>query len=476
MPAVLGAMGLVAAGSAMLHDVNVPSHDVIVNNLELRWPEHRVAPSLGRIAALMDLLGRPDQSAPVVQITGTNGKGSTAIILDALLRAAGLRVGRFASPHLQDLTERICIDGAPLSADRFDDLYAEVAPLVSLVDQQRIDGVQCTFFEVMTAMAYAAFADAPVDVAVMEVGMGGSWDATSVADAAVAVVTPVDLDHMQYLGDTVTQIAAEKAGIIKAGSVAVLAAQSRDAEAVLAQRCLDVGASMVGEPADFALIERQLAAGGQVIRIMAGDGPVGDLFLPLHGEHMAHNAALAVAACEALLGRPLNPDVIQQGFDEVVAPGRLQLVMTDPPVVVDTAHNPHGVRATLDGVAEAFAFDPLICVLAMMRDKAVPEVLDLLAPAVATLVVTQVSSTDRAMPAEDLAEVAREVLGGDQVVVAPEVADAVGQARRLAASSGGGVLVIGSVYLAGEVLDLVDDQKREAAEWDDSWDDDEDDQ
>ena len=446
------------------------NHAAVVATLEGRWPEHRVAPSLGRIDALMDVLGRPERAAPVISITGTNGKGSTAIMIDALLRASGLRVGRFASPHLQDVTERISIDGAPISTERFDEIWDEIEPLVAMVDERAIDGVMCTFFEVLTAMAYVAFADAPVDVAVMEVGMGGRWDATSVADAAVAVVAPIDLDHTQYLGDTIAKIAAEKAGIIKAEAVAVLAGQTPEAAQVLAKRCLDVGAKMVREGQEFGLLERELAAGGQVIRLLGGDGPVGDLFLPLHGVHMAHNAALAVAACEALLGRALDPEVIQQGFDDVVAPARLELVHDDPPVVLDTAHNPHGVRATLAGVEEAFAFAPLIGVLAMMADKAVLDVLDLLEPEVATLVVTTVSSTDRALPVSELADMACDIFGDDRVVAAPNARDALAEAQRLALVSGdqAGVIVLGSVYLAGEVRDLLGRQVcREAALLDD---------
>jgi len=400
----------------------------------------------------MDILGQPQQAAPVIQITGTNGKGSTAIIIDALLRADGLRVGRFSSPHLQDIRERIAIDGEPVPADLFDETYLELAPIVQMVDDQAIDGVPCTFFEFMTAMAYTAFADAPVDVAVMEVGMGGLWDATSVADAAVAVITPIDFDHMNYLGDTIEQIAAEKAGIIKPGSVAVMAAQRPEAADVLAQRCREVGAEAAWDTP--RLLDCQMAASRQLIRILSADGPIGDLFLPLHGVHMAQNAALAVAAVEALLGRALNPDVIQQGFDDVRAPARLELVATDPPVVLDTAHNPHGVRATLDAATEAFAFEPLVVVLAMMRDKAVEEVLGLLEPVASQVVVTQVGSTDRAMPADELAELAEDVLGPGRVVVAPDSRAAIREARHLVAD-GGGVLVLGSVYLAGEVRDLL---------------------
>ena len=450
--------------------MNQSSHEAIVAALESRWPEHRVAPSLGRIDALMDMLGRPERAAPMIQITGTNGKGSTAIMIDALLEANGLRVGRFCSPHLQDVTERISIDGAPISHELFDEIWEEIEPIVEMVDQRGIDGVSCTFFEIMTAMAYVAFADAPVDVTVMEVGMGGRWDATSVADAAVAVVAPVDLDHTQYLGDTVAKIASEKAGIIKPGAVAVIAGQAPQAAQVLARRCLDVGASVKSEGEDFGLLERQLAAGGQVVRLLCGDGPVGDLFLPLHGAHMAHNAALAVAACEALIGRGLDPQVIQQGFDAVSAPARLELVHDDPPVVLDTAHNPHGVRAALAGIDEAFAFAPLVGVVAMMRDKAVQDVLELLEPEVATLVVTQVSSTDRALPVGDLASMAGDVFGPDRVLASPNARAALAEAQRLAKASGeqAGVLVIGSVYLAGEVRDLLgSQQRREAALLDD---------
>jgi len=425
-----------------------------VRELFARWPEHRVGPTLARIEALMDLMGQPQRACPVIQITGTNGKGSTALIIDALLRASGLRTGRFTSPHLQDVTERVCIDGQPITPDMFDAVWADIAPLVAMVDERRIDGISCTFFEVMTALAYAAFADAPVDVAVMEVGMGGRWDATSVADAAVAVITPIALDHMAYLGDTIAQIATEKAGIIKPGSVAVLADQTPEAFRVLTTRCNDVGATWVSAGRDFGLIDARMAAGGQVIRVMTGDGPVGDLFLPLHGMHMAHNAAQAVAAVEALLGRPMSAQVIQDAFDVVEAPARLELVATDPPVVIDTAHNPHGVVATLKGLQSAFGFAPLVGVLGMMADKAVHDVLELLEPEVAMLVVTA-ADNPRAMPTAQLAALAGEIFGPDRVVAASDVRSALAQAKRLAVAAGdqAGVVVLGSVYLAGAVRD-----------------------
>ena len=438
--------------------MSATSHAEIVASLTSRWPEHRIARGLGRIEALCDLLGSPQNSCPVIQIAGTNGKGSTAIVIDTLLRSLGLRVGRVSSPHLQEITERIAIDGEPISTERFDELVAEIQPYVDLVDAQQIDGVSMTFYEVMTALAYTAFSQAPVDVAVVEVGMGGSWDATSVADAAVAVICPIDYDHTQILGSTLTEIATEKAGIIKPGSSAVLAGQDPEAAKVLIARAAEVGAKVYLEGVDFGLIDRQLAVGGQVLRIETADGPLGDLVLPLFGAHMARNAALAVAACEAFLGgRALPAEVIADGLDAVVAPARLEIVRRSPTMVLDTCHNPHGARATVDALTESFDFNPLIGVVAMMADKDVRGVLDVFAEAMTTVVVTGISGTDRAMTPEGLAEVAAEAFGADRVVVRPKLADALDEAVRLAdeAGPGAGILIAGSVYAAGEARTLL---------------------
>lgn len=433
-------------------------HDDIVADVENRWPEHRVAPSLGRVTALLDLLGGPHTAAPVIQIAGTNGKGSTAIMTDALLRATGLRTGLYTSPHLNQLNERICVDGRPLSNERFDELWESMRPLVEIVDAQRIDGVAMTFFEVMTCMAFAAFADAPVDVMVLEVGLGGTWDATNVVEADVAVVCPVDLDHQHILGDTIAEIAAEKAGIIKPGSTAVLAGMNPQAAAVLLGRCADVGALVLREGIDFGLLDRVPAVGGQLLRILAAGGSVPDVFLPLYGAHLAANAALAVAATEAFLGmRPLAQDVIQEGLGDVRAPARLELVRTSPPVVLDTAHNPHGVAATLAGLTEAYAFAPMIAVLAMMHDKDAEGVLRLLDPEVSELVVTGMTGTDRAYRPDELAEVAAGILGADRVRTAATMEDAISLAVELAdeAGPGAGVAILGSVVAAGEARALL---------------------
>ncbi len=430
-----------------------PSHAQIITELQARWPEHRVAPSQARVQALCDLLGSPERSCPVILIAGTNGKGSTALMIDSLLRSLGLRVGRYSSPHLVNVTERISIDGEDISDDAFDDLVEQVLPLVELVDAQLIDGVAMTFFEVMTALAYSAFADAPVDVAVVEVGLGGRWDATNIVEAQVAVVCPIDLDHTHLLGDTIAEIAAEKAGIIKAGSKAVLAAQHPDAARVLLARCNEVGAEVLREGPEFGLIDRQPAVGGQVIRVETAQGPLGDIVLPLFGAHMARNAALAVAAVEAFLGgKPMSAEVITDGLEEVKVPARLEVVRRSPTVVLDTCHNPHGARATIDGLTEAFDFNPLIGVVAMMADKDVAGVLGIFAEAMTTVVCTTIASTSRALPATALAELAADVFGAERVRTADDMAAAIEEAVRLAdeAGPGAGVLIAGSVYAAGE--------------------------
>ncbi|MFV0405810.1 MAG: bifunctional folylpolyglutamate synthase/dihydrofolate synthase [Propioniciclava sp.] len=434
------------------------THADIVTALQARWPESRVAPSLTRIRALTELLGEPQHSIPVIQITGTNGKGSTALIIGSLLRALGLRVGRYSSPHLHELTERIAIDAEPLSSDRFDALVADILPLVELVDSRRLEGIPMTFFEVMTGLAYEAFAQAPVEVAVVEVGLGGTWDATSVADAQVAVLTPVDLDHTHLLGDTPVEIAREKAGIIKGSSVAVTAAQYADVMDVIADRCGDVGSRLMIQGRDFALLERTPAVGGQVLRLDTASGPVGDLYLPLFGVHMAENAALAVAAVEAFLGgRGLAPDILAEGLANVSAPARLEPVRRSPAVIVDTAHNPHGMAAALAGVEEAFSFEPLLVVMGVMSDKDVTGMLELLESRTAVIVCTQVAGTSRGMPAEELAALARDRFGDDRVHLQASLVEALDTAVMLAdgAGPGAGILVAGSAILAGEARALL---------------------
>src|SRR6478736_3357096 len=322
-----------------------------------RWPETRLEPSLDRIEALAEVLGDPQRGYPVIHLTGTNGKTSTSRMIDTLLRALDLRTGRFTSPHVERMTERISVDGEPLSDEDFVRAFNDVAPYLELVDADQDHPL--SFFETVVGMAYAAFADAPVDVAVVEVGMGGSWDATNVADAAVAVVLPVAIDHARYLGDTAVQIAVEKAGIIKPGSTVVIAEQTPDVAAVLAERIAEVGATAVREGIDFGVATRTPAVGGQMLSLQGLRARYDDVFLPLYGAHQAQNAAVALAAVEAFAGdAPLDDELVRAAFAEVTSPGRLEIVRRSPTIVLDAAHNPHGAIALGAALEDSFTFNP----------------------------------------------------------------------------------------------------------------------
>jgi dihydrofolate synthase/folylpolyglutamate synthase len=428
-----------------------------------RWGEGRMQPSLERIAALVDLLGQPQRNYRAIHLTGTNGKTSTARMVDELLLGFGLRTGRFTSPHLSQITERIVLDGEPVTPRTFVEGYREIAPYLELVDGQY--DVKLSFFEVMVALAYSIFADAPVDVAVVEVGLGGEWDATNVIDGEVAVVTPIDLDHVQYLGDTVGRIATEKAGIIKAGATAVLAAQPPEAAAELLRRAGSVEAAVAREGLEFGVIERRVAVGGQVITVQGLAGVYDEIFLPLHGAHQAENAACALAAVEAFFGvgagtGGLDADIVRAAFAAVRSPGRLEAVRSAPTILIDAAHNPHGMAASVAAISEAFDFRRLIGVLAVLGDKDVTGMLERLEPVVDELVVTQNSSL-RAVSADNLAAQAVAVFGPDRVTVEPRLDDAIEAAVRLAEDtgddvlSGSGVLVTGSVITAGEARVLL---------------------
>ncbi len=430
-----------------------------------RWPETRLEPSLDRIRAFTELLGDPQRTYRSVHLTGTNGKTSTARMIDGLLRTLDLRTGRFTSPHVERMSERISIDGEPLDDDAFVRAFNDVAPYTHLVDEA--EPFPLSFFEAIVGMAYAAFADAPVDVAVVEVGMGGSWDATNVIDADVAVVTPIAIDHANYLGTTIAAIAQEKAGIIKAGSTAVLAQQPAEVAEVLLRRAEEVGATVVREGVDFGVVDRAPAVGGQVVTIRGLRGQYDELFLPLYGAHQAQNAATALAAVEALLGNdPLADDVVRQAFAEATSPGRLEVVRRSPTIVLDAAHNPAGAEATAAALDDSFRFDPLIGVFGVMGDKDAEGLLAAFEPHLSHVVITQ-SSTARAMPAEQLAVTAIEVYGEDRVTVVPRLGDALDAAAALAeadagrgdALGAGAVLVTGSVVTVGEARLLLGGRK-----------------
>ena len=431
--------------------------------LATRWGETKMEPSKDRIAALLDLLGSPQRAFRAIHLTGTNGKTSTARMIDELVRAFGLRTGRFTSPHLTSITERIVLDGEPIDPAALAAAYDEIAPLLEIVDAQ--SGVRLSFFEVLVALAFSVFADAPIDVAVVEVGLGGQWDATNVLDAEVAVITPIGLDHMQYLGPTVVHIAKEKAGIIAPGAVAILASQPADAAAELLRRAVEVGASVAREGLEFGVRQREVAVGGQMLTLQGLGGLYDGIFLPLHGAHQAQNAACALAAVEALLGAgagagSLDLDIVREAFAAVSSPGRLEPVRASPTVLVDAAHNPHGMEATVAALSDSFDFHRLIGVVAMMADKDVDGVLALLEPVLAEIVVTQ-NSSPRCLAADDLAAIAVGIFGVDRVTVEPHLDDAISTAIELAESgnddslSGTGVIVTGSVVTAGEARVLL---------------------
>ncbi|MBO9523301.1 MAG: bifunctional folylpolyglutamate synthase/dihydrofolate synthase [Nocardioidaceae bacterium] len=427
-----------------------------------RWPESRLVPTLDRIELFTELLGEPQRSYPVVQLTGTNGKTSTARMIETLLRGLGLRTGRFTSPHLESMTERIVVDGEPLSDEDFVRAFNDVAPYTHLVDADSDHPL--SFFETVVGMAYAAFADAPVDAAVVEVGMGGTWDATNVADAAVAVLTPIAVDHAQYLGETAAEIAREKVGIIKPGATVVTAVQDADVATQIVQRCAEVGATVAREGLEFGVRSRVPAVGGQLVSLQGLRATYDEIFIPLYGAHQAQNAALALAAVEAFVGGddPLDAEVVQQAFAEVTSPGRLEIVRRSPTIVLDAAHNPHGATALVEALEDSFTFSPLVGVVGVMADKDYEGLLATLEPVLAHVVCTR-NSTDRAMPAEALAEVARGIFGQDRVSVAPHLVDAIDQASTLAEAGGvfgeglgsGGVLVTGSVVTVGEARALI---------------------
>jgi dihydrofolate synthase/folylpolyglutamate synthase len=431
--------------------------------LNTRWPETKIEPSLSRISALVNVLGEPQKTYPVLQVAGTNGKGSTARMIDALLTRMGLRVGRYTSPHLQLVTERIALDGAPIPASKYVDIYHDIAPYVAMVDGA--GGPPMSKFEVLTGMAFAAFADAPVEAAVIEVGLGGTWDATNVADAQVAVITPVGIDHVEYLGSDLAGIAREKAGIIKPGSVAVIAEQDPVALRVLLERAVEVDATVARAGSEFAVLRREIAVGGQLLTLQGLGGVYDEIFLPLHGAHQANNALLALAAVEAFFGagkdRQLVVEAVREAFAEVETPGRLERVRAAPAVLLDAAHNPHGAQALAATINEEFAFRRLVAVVGVMDDKDARGILEALEPVASEIVVTK-NGSPRAMALDELNDLARSIFGEDRVVAEPSLDAAIETAVALVEESddpeeplaGGGVLVTGSVVTAGEARTL----------------------
>ncbi|SDO78993.1 dihydrofolate synthase / folylpolyglutamate synthase [Microbacterium sp. ru370.1] len=431
--------------------------DAVYSALLQRQGEQWVQPRVERTRRVLELLADPQRTYRVIHVTGTNGKTSTSRMIESLLRAVGLRTGLFTSPHLERFTERILIDGEPVDDAAIADAWDEIQPFVDLVDAELAasDDAPLTFFELLTVLAFVVAADAPIDVLVLEVGMGGEWDSTNTADGDVAVFTPIDIDHADRLGSTIAEIATVKAGIIKPGAAVVSAAQPPEALRAIRARAEKEGAIVSVAGDGFALEGQTLAVGGQQVSIRGVAGTYRDVYLPLYGAHQGANAALAVAAVESLIGggeQPLNADVVADGLGNTTSPGRLQLLGTAPTVFVDAAHNPHGARALVAALKDSFDIDEWGAVVGILEGKDAAGIMSTLAPAVARVFATAPDS-DRATDPDTIADVAE--AADLPVTVHPTLEDAADAARAWAAESDRRAVVIaGSVVLAGEALRL----------------------
>jgi dihydrofolate synthase/folylpolyglutamate synthase len=431
--------------------------DAIEKALLARWPENRIAPTLERISALVDMLGSPQLTYPTIHIGGTNGKTTTSRMVDSLLFEMGLRTGRFTSPHLESYLERICINGQPIDAKEMIFSFNDISPYLDLMDTKFDNPI--SFFEAITALAFAAFAEHPIDVGVIEVGMGGQWDATNVVDADVSVIMPIGLDHMEYLGNTIAEIATTKAGIIKEQGFVVLAQQEPEAAVELLRRAAEVGADVAREGLEYSIDSRAIAVGGQLISITGLRGHYDDIFLPLHGKHQASNAAAALIAVEAFFGeQDLDIDAVRAGFANVTSPGRCEIIHRDPTIILDAAHNPHGAKAIAETIQSEFTFDDVTGIVALMADKDALGILQALEPIMNQIIVTT-NSAARSMAVGDLEALATQVFGADRVFAQPTLTDAIDKAikdsvRPLSEESLA-ILITGSVVTVGEARTAV---------------------
>jgi len=431
--------------------------EAIEKALLARWPENRIAPTLERISALVDILGSPQLTYPTIHVGGTNGKTTTARMIDSLLFEMGLRTGRFTSPHLESFLERISINGQSIDAKELIFSFNDISAYLDLMDTKFENPI--SFFEAITALAFVAFAEHPIDVGVIEVGMGGQWDATNVVDADVSVITPIGLDHMEYLGNTITEIAATKAGIIKEQGFVVLSQQTPEAAVELLRRAAEVGADVAREGLEYSIDSRAIAVGGQLISITGLRGHYDEIFLPLHGKHQASNAAAALIAVEAFFGeQDLDIDAVRAGFANVRSPGRCEIIHRDPTIILDAAHNPHGAAAFAETLQSEFTFDDVTGIVALMADKDALGILQALEPVMNQIIVTT-NSSERSMKVSDLNKLASQVFGADRVFAADTLSEAIEKAikdsvRPLSEESLA-IVITGSVVTVGEARTAV---------------------
>ena len=420
--------------------------------LNKRWPENKIEPTLDRISALVDALGSPQLSYPTIHLAGTNGKTTTSRMIDQLLTNLGYRVGRYTSPHLESFTERISIKGEPITPAQMIATYKDIALYLDLIDSRQPHPI--SYFEAMTAMAFVAFAEYPVDIAVIEAGMGGQWDATNVLASQVSVMTPIGFDHMEYLGDTLEKIALTKAGIFKPESNVVMAAQTAEVAKVLMAQVAKVSAIPFREGIEFSVKKRSLAVGGQLISLQGLHADIEDIFLPLYGDHQANNAALALAAVEAFTSVALDEELVRDAFSKVSSPGRCEIVYKDPTVIIDAAHNPHGAAAIAKTINSEFDFEVVVGVVAVLADKDVDGILENLSTCLDYIIVCQ-NSSNRAMAANQLAKVAGNYFKPEQIEVISDFKGAITYAVEKVSIANqvnegvGAVLVTGSVVTAG---------------------------
>jgi dihydrofolate synthase/folylpolyglutamate synthase len=431
--------------------------DAIEAALLKRWPETKIAPTLERIAALVDVLGSPQLTYPTIHVGGTNGKTTTARMIDSLLFEMGLRTGRFTSPHLESYLERISINGQPIDPKAMIFSYNDIAAYLDFMDSKFDTPI--SFFEAMTALAFAAFAEHPIDVGVIEVGMGGEWDATNVVNPDVSVIMPVDLDHTEYLGSTIAEIAKTKAGIIKEGSFVVLAQQKPEAAVELLKQAALVGADIAREGLEYVIESRTLAVGGQLLTIKTPKDTYEEIFLPLHGKHQASNAAAALVAVEAFFGeQELDYEAVLAGFANVQSPGRCEVLHRDPTVIIDAAHNPHGAKALTETIQNEFTFDEVIGVFAAMGDKDIEGALVELEKVMDSIIVTK-NSSSRSASVADVQALAAKIFGSDRVFSADSldlaIEKAIKESIRPLSEETIGILITGSVVTVGEARTIV---------------------
>lgn len=443
------------------------SVESVYAELLARAPENKIEPRMEPMFRAMEILGEPNKAFPIIHITGTNGKTSTARMIESLLRAHDLRTGRYSSPHLISVTERIAIDGEPVDDETFVRIWDEIRPYLQIVDDELVAKGEnrLTYFEAVTILGFAIFADTPVDVAIIEVGLGGITDATNVGDAQVSVITPISLDHTDLLGDTTELIAQEKIGILKSGGFLVSSAQPADAAQVLLEKARELQVPFRFQGVEFGVENRIVAVGGQQLDLQGLAGRYPGILLPLHGEHQAQNAAVALAAVEAFIGggeTELNHELVLEGFGAATSPGRLEVIRTAPTVLLDAGHNPDGIRASAAAVKEAFGFSKLVLVVGILAEKDAEAMLHQLREEYLDLVedicITQ-SNSPRAIPAGELASMAIDAgFNEEDIFVTERLDDALEWAVGRAEASedfGGGVLVTGSITLVGETRMLL---------------------